>query len=286
VPVAGDHPSDDLIQEGLDSRLDTETQARLEDHLAACPDCRRGWEALRWVKQEAARVPRPTAPEALARGVGELLDSEDAHSAPAPSTARARWRVPSAVHIVAALAVVAIAAAALLLARRADLPSLIARDHAAFAAGDLQPEERTADVRAMEAYFSRAGLPFPARVLDLAMMRYRLRGGSVRVMDGRPGVLLAYQSEDGHLLLCRMYLGSLDDLPAPRERHEHDGLQFLVYERQALTLVFWPEGNVVCVLSGDGGPGVILPLAFAKAMKARLARPLPPGHPRLAGPSF
>ena len=280
MPMAGDHPNDDLIQEGLDSRLDAESQARLEAHLAGCVDCRRAWEALRWIKEQALHAHRPDPPATLARQVAEALDAEDARRVPAPPARATGWRVALSFRpAAAALAVMAIAAVALFLARRTDVPTLIARDHSAFAAGDLPLGIRTADVGAMEAYFTNERLPFPARVLDLAMMKYRLVGGSARPTDGRPSVLLVYRNEDGHLLLCRMYLGSLDELPAPQERHEHDGITFFVYGRQELTLVFWPEGGVVCVLSGEGGPSTMLPLAFAKAMKARVAQESAPWHP-------
>jgi len=33
-------------------------------------------------------------------------------------------------------------------------------------------------------------------------------------------------------------------------------------------VVFWSEGDVVCVLVGDGPPEAVVSLAFAKAMKA------------------
>lgn len=280
MPVAGDHPNDDLIQEGLDSRLDAESQARLESHLADCVDCKRAWEALRWIKDQGLKAHRPDPPANLARQVAEALDAEDARLAPAPPAKSTGWRVALPIRAAAAaLAVMAIAAVALFIAGRPDVPTLIARDHSAFARGDLPLGIRTAEVSAMEAYLSRERLPFPARVLDLAMMKYRLVGGSTRSTDGRPSVLLVYKNEEGHLLLCRMYLGSLDDLPAPQERHEHDGVTFFVYGRQELTLVFWPEGHVVCVLSGEGGPSSMLPLAFAKAMKAQVAQGAVPWHP-------
>lgn len=53
-----------------------------------------------------------------------------------------------------------------------------------------------------------------------------------------------------------------------RRRREHDGIPFQIYEAGELTLVFWQEGEVVCVLVGDGPPEAVIALALAKAMKA------------------
>ncbi len=84
-------------------------------------------------------------------------------------------------------------------------------------------------------------------------------------------VLLAGRRDpvaDGADLICEMYPGSLADLPAEGEAHDHEGVRFVVYQRDGLTLVFWPEGSVLCVLAGEGGTDVVLPLAFAKAARA------------------
>jgi hypothetical protein len=42
---------------------------------------------------------------------------------------------------------------------------------------------------------------------------------------------------------------------------------FLIYRRGALTLVFWQEGDVICVLASDIAPEAAVALAFAKAVK-------------------
>jgi hypothetical protein len=64
-----------------------------------------------------------------------------------------------------------------------------------------------------------------------------------------------------------MYRGRTAELPYTAERRVHDGIGFLVYRRDGVTLVFWQEGEVVCVLASDVAPEEVVALAFAKAMK-------------------
>jgi hypothetical protein len=45
-------------------------------------------------------------------------------------------------------------------------------------------------------------------------------------------------------------------------------MHFVIYERRGVTLVFWMEGDVMCVLSSDIGREEVVGLAFAKAMAA------------------
>jgi DNA-binding transcriptional ArsR family regulator len=62
------------------------------------------------------------------------------------------------------------------------------------------------------------------------------------------------------------------ELPPPPSERVDDGIAFHVHAREGLTLVFWPEADVLCVLVSDGEPEALLQLAFAKAMKARTSR--------------
>jgi hypothetical protein len=65
-----------------------------------------------------------------------------------------------------------------------------------------------------------------------------------------------------------MYEGQLADLPRSGDMREHNGIAFQVYRVGALTLVFWQEGTVVCVLASDADAEAVIQLAYAKAVKA------------------
>jgi len=263
-----DHPSDDEIQDALDARLSLQRQAELDAHFSGCAECRATWNALAWAKEQASQATGLEPPEGLAGRISHALDEEDARIA-AAGTPRSRRLGIRPLWIAAGLAAALLVALVLTRRMEVEIPGSVTSDYLAFRSGTLALDLRTADARVLEAHFARSGLPFRARVLDLEMMKYRLVGGKVHRVGGRPSALMVYQRDDGHVLLCQMYLGSLSELPAGGQPHEHDGIPFLAYQREGLTLAFWPEADVLCVLTGEGGTAVILPLAFGKAMKAQ-----------------
>src|SRR5262249_31770521 len=125
----------------------------------------------------------------------------------------------------------------------------------------------TGETRALEGFFVRAGIPFPTRVFDLAMMNYRLVGGRAHRLAGRPSAFFVYRGEGNRILVCQMYRGNTADLPGGAERIEHNGIVFYLYRRDGLTEVFWQEGDITCVLVSDAPPEETTSLAFAKAVK-------------------
>jgi hypothetical protein len=118
----------------------------------------------------------------------------------------------------------------------------------------------------VEAFFRERGIPFRTRVLDLGMMNYQIRGGRVHRLGGKPSAFFVYEGEGGKTLVCQMYPGRLEQLPSADEVRNHRGFRFQVYRQQSITVVFWQEGEVVCVLAGDFGEQEIVALAFEKAM--------------------
>ena len=253
------------IQDLLDGRLTAPVRADVESHLEACAECRGRLEVLRWTRQAASQAGTwHELPEGLADGVARLLDAEDRKR----EEAGARRRRALAVWAVAALLLLAVIGSWLLLGRpaAADLPSQVADDYRRHRGGELPLEIETSRPEDAEALFRRRRLGFDARVFDLAMMGYRVAGARVHQVSGRPSALFTYRGPGGELLLCQMYEGKLEPLP-PAERRLHGGIEFLIYTRGGLTLVFWQEGEVVCVLASDIAAEAVVALAFAKAVK-------------------
>ena len=149
-----------------------------------------------------------------------------------------------------------------------SLPVQIAATYRAYTAGTIALAVRTSDVAEVEAFFRRSDLGFETRVFDLNMMGYRVEGGSLSVIDGRRSALFAYRGPGGETLLCQMYQADTAGLPAPTRRVTRNAIEFLVYTTGSLTVVFWQEGELVCVLVGEGDSQAILELAAAKAVKA------------------
>jgi anti-sigma factor RsiW len=255
------HPKE-ALQDALDRRLDPREQAELEAHVASCPDCRRELEALRWTKarvRSARSLPLPGDLEALLRAA---LDEEDR---PPGSASRGR---PG--RIVLWIAAAAALVAGIWLGSRLwsrSIPVVMAEEFRAYAANEIPLDWTSSDARELEALYQGAGLPFQMTVYDLGMMGYRIEGAAARPVRGRGAGLVAYRGADGAILICRMYLGRVTDLPEPLERRTVEGVPFWLYREGEVNLVFWQEGPVVCVLLGEGDPEAILVLAVAKASK-------------------
>jgi anti-sigma factor RsiW len=267
----------DAIHEVLDGRLAPEAQARAEAHLAECTRCRQELEALRWVKALAARgAAKRDVPPALASTISSALDREDR----GVSTRMAvPWRMPRPA---LALGLLALVTVAMLLWRGrgvTDLPSAVARDYSRYREATLPLGLRTADTRRLQEFFAASGITFETRVFDLGMMGYRVVGGRVHALDRRPSALFVYEGEGGRLLLCQMFEGRLAELPPAEVVREHNGIRFHVHHRGGLNLVFWQEGDVVCVLASEIAAEEVIQLAFAKAVRVARAGLEPAGPP-------
>ena len=257
---------DEELSELVDNRLDGAVRAEVEAHLAVCADCRARVDALRWLKASlvTSAETRDVPPELGARIQG-ALDDEDRRR-----TARIWTSTP---WLAAASVVLLIAAAAFyFLSLRQGAPTVeaVAQDFRAFSAGRLALDLRTAKPQDLEEHFRRHGIPFPTRVFDFGMMKYDLLGGRVHEQAGRPAALYAYRASGGALddvIVCQMFPGSLGELPTPAVVRHHKDIAFHVFRSGELTLVFWQEGDVICVLTSGGDPETVVQFAFAKAVK-------------------
>ncbi len=155
----------------------------------------------------------------------------------------------------------------LFLPSRGHVVNDVARDYAQYSAGRLELSLRSSDGAAVESLFVRGGIAFRTRVFDLGMMEYRLVGGRVHRLRGRPSALSVYRGPGGSDLVCQMFPGRLAELPRTADVREHDGIAFQVYRVEGVTLVFWQEGAVVCVLASDADSEAVIQLAYAKAVK-------------------
>jgi anti-sigma factor RsiW len=253
------------LQDFLDGRLDAARRGEVQAHLEACPQCRAELEALRWVRDVALKqLADEELPPALAERVATALDAADRQARPAASPIFGRpWR-----RWVAAGALVT-AALVLLLSwpPRGDLADAVANDFAAYSSGALELDLRSSDGEAVESLFAAGGIEFRTRVFDLGMMQYQLVGGRIHRLRSRPSALFAYRGAGGRSLVCQMYEGRLGELPRPDEVRQHDGITFQVYRAGRVTLVFWQEGAVICVLASDAESEAVIQLAYAKAGK-------------------
>ena len=258
------HPGEDLTR-FVDGRLSAERRGAVEAHLLGCASCRKELAALRVVKAGVRdALPAHAVPPALAARIASALRVESARgTAPPRRVLGVRWATALS------LSVAAVVAALLLWPGppRPDLVSAAASDFLRYRTAQLALPIETGDREVLERTFAASGLTFAVRVYDLGMMGYRLSGGGVHRLGGRASALYAYVGNRGDRVVCQMYEGTLAQLPAGGEEREHDGIRFRVYRSGAITLVFWQEGSVVCVMAADGDPEQVIQLAYAKAIK-------------------
>ena len=249
----------------LDGQLDEAARAAAEAHLAACDECRRALDALRWTKQFAAtRFAAPDAPADLQAKILRSLRAETiAEIAPAPP--RGAWNQRHTLALAASLALFAILSGFIFFWKPA-LPELVAQDFRAYRTQQLPLDLTTADVKQMDEFFTTHGLPFSPRVFDLGMMQYQLVGGRTHRLAGQPSALFVYRGPAGEELLCQMFPGQVAQLPAGAERRENKGIEFFIYRKGGTTAVFRQEGTIICALVSDIAPEAVTQLAFAKAM--------------------
>jgi anti-sigma factor RsiW len=254
----------DALQDLLDARLGASSRAEAERHLQVCEACRLEWRSLAAVRQavRAALAPGEPPPE-LAADMATILDRAAGDVPPLARPRSIRRRI--------AVAAIAAAAAALALflwiGKPRDLTAAVARDYGAVDEERVALHMRTADPQALERFFAGHGVAFKTRVFDLGMMGYRLVGGRVNTLRGRPSALFVYRGEQNKILVCQMFEGSTRELPPGADVRRHGGIPFSVYRRGSRTLVFWPEGKVLCVLVSDAETEEVVALAFAKAVR-------------------
>lgn len=251
----GSHYGEEL-QDLLDHRLDPERAAKVTAHLERCQECRVELDMLAWAQRAVKQAPQAEVPPALEASILEALALEGAP----------RWSRRSLLTAAGGLVIGAGGVAWLAWRPRESLPAAVARDYRRYRGGELALESRADRADALEAFFRERGLPFRARVIDLAMMRYRLVGGRRHELGRRPAAFFVYEGDGGRTLVCQMFAGRLDELPAPAQVREHRGFRFQVYRDAQVTAVFWQEGEIVCVLAGDLPAGEVLALALEKAM--------------------
>ena len=265
MPTSPKHFKEE-IQDLLDNRLDAPTRAEVERHIEACTECRREFEALRWTKSFVAkRFAAKAAPPELRENILRALETDGGSARTA--TLRPGFQMQKLKPIMAwAAALVALGILALILIpKQRTVPQVIARDFRSYQNQKLTPELNTPDVKKMETFFAKRGLPFAPHVYDLSAMNYPLVGGRLQYLQSHRTEWVVYRGPDNQALVCQMYVGNVSELPVGSVEREHRGKKFHIYQVKGVTMVFWQDRKVVCVLISDMPTENVVQLAFAKA---------------------
>ena len=254
----------DELQMLADGQLDAATTLIVKSHLQSCAQCRGEFAGLQAFKGVLRGVERPAPSEALWSQIQAALDT-----VPAPSkltaTPVSHWRSWRLAAVVLLFLVGAAWVWRTMIIH--DAIAEVASTATQFDAGALTLDVSITVPAQLEQYFRDQGIRFATRVLDLTMMRYGLLGGSRREVDGTTSALFAYRGPAGELVLCEMFVAPISHVTKGAERREQGGISFFVHHRGKLTLVFWAEGDVICVLASSADRESVIALAMAKAMK-------------------
>jgi anti-sigma factor RsiW len=249
------HYSDE-IQDLLDGRLEKPVAAEVEAHLARCARCSAERRAIESVRGSLRALPVDPLP-------GDALEAVRRSLATDTGESRRSFLLAAVAAVLAGVA----AALGFRFWSKRDLVEAVAADLERYDSGELALASHIEDPPALEQWFVETGIDFRTRVFDLGMMGYRVRGGSRHRLASRDSALFVYESEGGAALLCQMFRGRMDELPPSSETRYNDGIPFAVHRRGATTLVFWPEGEVLCVLASRAPAEDVIQLAIAKAVR-------------------
>jgi anti-sigma factor RsiW len=252
----------DALLDLVDGRLGGVAATALREHIDSCPECRGALAELEAGRGAATALGagRP-APADLGAAATRAPDQADRRKAVVdPPTPRRLmvWR--------AAIALAAVIVLLIFWLQPASEPVRIAAQDARSATtSDELLEIRTTDPAELDRALNTPGRP-RVRVIDLGMMGYSIVGGRRHVLAGRPSVLYVYRDKDGARLVSQMFVGRLAELRFTPDVRQRGDLTFRVYADGELTLVFWQEGDLVCVLAGRLPREAVVELAIAKAM--------------------
>ncbi|MCI0617195.1 zf-HC2 domain-containing protein, partial [bacterium] len=252
------------IQDLIDGRLEPDVRAKMESHLAKCEKCRAEFEWLSRTKQIIQKVIHTVqTPDAVKNEILQSLKVE--------STEQIRHRKFRLKHtyLTAAILFILLLFAGVIYrnAVSSELPAQVAKDYRNYASNNLHIEITSSKPEEIENFFRQSGISFKTRVFDLAMMGYRLRGVKVHQFGRRTSAFFVYEGPNQQTMTCQMFPGSVQKLPKPSEIQNHKGIRFLIYSEKQITLVFWQEGDIVCVLASNASKEDVIQLAFAKAMR-------------------
>ena len=220
-----------LLDAYLDQELDAARHARVQAHLAGCPDCARQLQELaHWVASVHTAAPRFPAPDSLTRLMHEL--------APPPArTSPGRWR-----HWLAPLGSVLALAMALVLyvhppGAAPDLVDEAVSSHVRSLMAQHFNDVVSSDRHTVKPWFS-GKLDFSPPVGDFSAAGFPLLGGRLDYLQHQNAAALTY-GHGRHLI--NLFVLPTEQGDSPRQRLTSRGFN----------LVSWRQGHLQFIAVSD-----------------------------------
>jgi anti-sigma factor RsiW len=255
------------VQDYLDGRLGPEEMAQAEKVLGESPDARAELEALKRVRALMKSTPSaPVMPADLQARVRDALDLEEGRirqEPVQPSERRLLWYRPA---LAAAAAVVLALGLWGIFTPSSDgfIDQVYAR-YEQTVTKDCTQFFSHKDPECLKKFLNDFGRSYDEAMLNVGMEGFVLENGVVGPLGDRPSAVMAYQHPDRQRIVCQMYEGQLEDLPEGGEVFGPSGLQVRIFRRGNVTMAFWQDGQLVCVLSSSVESGQLIQLALKKA---------------------
>ncbi|MFN8006788.1 MAG: hypothetical protein U0V70_07165 [Terriglobia bacterium] len=129
-------------------------------------------------------------------------------------------------------------------------------------------ELKTPDAKEVESFFAKNGIAFHPEASGPLMVRYPLVGISLHQILGRRGTLCIYQKDANRFLLSEMFPGNAAELPDGALTCGKGPRQLYIYREDNVTMAFWQDGRLICVLASDNDVEELIQMALQKARRA------------------
>lgn len=252
------------LQDYLDNRLDEASRKKVESRLADSPEWADELEYLK-VSREVSRsgLDKIRMPEGLKTQIQAAVSEELAKS---PRRSRlAGKRIPFRFQILAAAATLILALGLYFSAPApaAGPAGIVADIFQGYEAGTRSMQFTPTSSKCIEDHLAGMGMTWNQNMIELE--GHRFTGGCITQTEDCDYATFAYRNDQNKLVTCQMFPGKLGKLPGHYEHRIQRGKNFMVARTDGLTMTFWQDGDMICVLSAEGDREAAIQLAVSKA---------------------
>ena len=252
------------LQDFLDGRLDDTSRREVERRLADSAEWRDELEVLT-ISREVSHTGLSSIhmPEGLRSQIQDAIADElqGAKATIRPAGRLLSFRLP------------AMAAAALILfaagmyfsqsAPAAGPATTVVEIFHTYQIGEMPLQFTLADPSCLEDHLAAMGMSFDPGMATLE--GYVYQGGCITKKPECDYATFAFVNEAKEVVTCQMFPGRLEKMTGTFEHRIQRGKDFMIAREGCITMTFWQDGDMICVISTDGNEEESIQLAVNKA---------------------